>query len=102
MKISETGNSIDELISQYKIDEEKASSETEKQAAASAVQEEKVSLSSAARDIQKAGKAFKKLPDVREERVRELQNQIETERYDVNGEKIAGKMITESILDVVV
>ncbi|MBE9504928.1 MAG: flagellar biosynthesis anti-sigma factor FlgM [Proteobacteria bacterium] len=102
MKISESGNSITELISQYKINEEKVSSEPEKQAANSVVQEEKVTLSSAARDIQQAEKAVEKLPDVREEKVRELQNQIETGRYDVNGEKIAGKMISESLLDIMV
>ena len=102
MKISETGNSLIELISQYKINEEKVSSEPEKQAANSVVPEEKVSLSSAARDIQQAEKAIEKLPDVREEKVRELQDQIETRKYDVNGEKIAEKMLSESILDVVV
>ena len=101
MKISETGNSITELISQYKINEEKVNSEPEKQAESSVVPEEKVSLSSAARDIQQAEKAIEKLPDVREEKVRELQDQIETRKYDVNGEKIAEKMLSESILDVV-
>lgn len=100
MKISETGNSLIELISQYKINEEKVSSEPEKQAANSVVPEEKVSLSSAARDIQQAEKAIEKLPDVREEKVRELQDQIETGKYDVNGEKIAEKMLSESLLDI--
>ncbi len=99
MKISETGNSVTDLISQYKINEEKLNSGAEKQATDNVVPEEKVSLSSAARDIQQAEKAIKKLPDVREEKVRELQNQIETGTYDVNGEKIAGKMISESLLD---
>ena len=102
MKITETGNSLTELISQYKINEEKVKPEPEKQAADSVVQEEKVSLSSAARDIQQAEKAIEELPDVREEKVRELQDQIETGRYDVSGEKIAGKMLGESILDIVV
>lgn len=102
MKVSETGNSITELISQYKINEEKVNSMPEKQATDSVLPEEKVSLSSAARDIQQAEKAIEELPDVREEKVRELRDQIETGRYDVSGEKIAGKMISESILDIVV
>lgn len=102
MKISETGNSITDLISHYKINEEKVNSEPEKQAANSVVLEEKVTLSSAARDIQQAEKAIEKLPDVREEKVRELQDQIETGRYDVNGEKIAEKMLSESLLDIMV
>jgi negative regulator of flagellin synthesis FlgM len=101
MKISETGNSITELISRYKINEENVNSKPDKQAA-DVVPEETVSLSSEARDIQQAEKAIEELPDVREEKVRELQDQIETGKYDVGGEKIAGKMIGESILDVVV
>ncbi|MEA3417297.1 MAG: flagellar biosynthesis anti-sigma factor FlgM [Thermodesulfobacteriota bacterium] len=101
MKITETGNSLTELISQYKVNEEKVNSGPEKQASDNVVQEDKVSLSSTARDIQQAEKAIKELPDVREEKVRELQNEIETGKYDINGEKIAGKMISESILDVV-
>jgi len=100
MKISDAGNSATELISQYKINEEKADSRNEKQAANSVVPEDKVSLSSMARDIQRAEKIIEKLPDVREEKVRELKDQIEAGKYDVNGEKIAGKMLNESILDI--
>ncbi len=102
MKITENGNSMTELISQYKINENKVVPEPEKQAANSVAQEERVSLSSAARDIQRAEKAIKELPEIREEKVRDLQDQIETGRYEVSGEKIAGKMISESVLDVVV
>ena len=102
MKVSESGNSITELISQYKINEEKVSSEPEKRAADSVVLEEKVTLSSAARDIQQVEKAIKELPDVREEKVHELKDRIETGKYDVNGGKIADKMLNQSILDIVV
>ena len=101
MKITETGNSLTELISQYKINEKKAGSEDDKQAADSAVQEDKASLSSTARDIQQAEKAIEQLPDVREEKVQELKDQIEAGKYNVNGEKIAGKMLSESLLDVI-
>jgi len=100
MKIFETGKPVSELISQYKINEEKVSSETEKQATNSVVPEDKVNLSSTARDIQRAEKTIKKLPDVREEKVRELKDRIEAGKYDVNGEKIAGKMLNESLLDI--
>ena len=100
MKIAETGNSLTELISQYKINEKKEGSEAEKQATNSVVPEDKVSLSSTARDIQRAEKAIEKLPDVREEKVRELKDRIEAGKYDVNGEKIAGKMLNESLLDI--
>jgi len=102
MKISETRNSATELISQYKINEEKAGPGNEKQVADTMVPEDKVSLSSTARDIQQAEKAIEKTPDVREEKVRELKDQIEAGKYDVSGEKIAGKMLNESLLDIIV
>ncbi|MBU8910843.1 MAG: flagellar biosynthesis anti-sigma factor FlgM [Desulfobacterales bacterium] len=102
MNITETGNSLTELIAQYKTNENKVTPEPEKPAADSVVQEERVSLSSAAKDIQRAEQAVKELPDIREEKVRELQDQIETGKYEVSGEKIAGKMISESVLDIVV
>ena len=101
MKIAETGNSLTELISQYKINEEKASLETVKQSADGIAQEDKVTLSSTARDIHQAEKALEKLPDVREEKVRELKDRIEAGKYDVNGEKIAEKMLNESLLDII-
>ncbi|MDI6687670.1 MAG: flagellar biosynthesis anti-sigma factor FlgM [Desulfobacterales bacterium] len=101
MKISEAENSLIELISRYNINKENVNSKPEKQATG-VVLEEKVSLSSMARDIQQAAKAIEELPEIREEKVRELQEQIETGRYNVSGEKIAEKMISESILDVVV
>ncbi len=100
MKISETRNSAAELVSQQ-INDKKAATGPEKQTAGGVVAEEKVSLSSTARDFQKAQKAIEELPDVREEKVHGLKDQIQAERYDVNGEKIAEKMLSESLLDII-
>ena len=102
MKISETSNSPAELVSQQKISDKKAAAEAGKQAAAGVIAEEKVSLSSQARDLQEAKKAVEALPEVRSEKVRELKEQIEAERYTINGEKIAEKMVSESLLDILV
>ena len=121
MEIYKIGNSANEPTQQYKINEDKVSSESEKQAANRVTPEEKVSLSSTARDIQQpansaaseetvslsstakdiqlAEKAIERLPDVREEKVQELKSQIETGNYNVNGEKIAGKMLGEAFLN---
>jgi len=101
MKISDTRNSATELISQYKINDKKAGTEPGKQAEASGIAEEKVSLSSTAIDFQKAQKAVEGLPDVRKEKVQQLKDQIQAGRYDVNGEEIAEKMLSESLLDVI-
>jgi negative regulator of flagellin synthesis FlgM len=100
MNISETGNPVNELISRYKINEDKVGPESEKKAANNLAPEEKVSLSSIAKDIVHAEKAIEQLPDVRAQKVQELKAQIETGKYNVNGEKIAEKMMSESLLDI--
>lgn len=101
MKISETRNSVTELVSQHQINDKKIGAGPERQAEGGVVAEEKVSLSPMAQDFQKAQRAVKELPDVREEKVQELKEQIKAERYDVNGEKIAEKMLSESFLDII-
>ncbi len=100
MKISDTKSPASEIISQYQINEKKVNSEPGKQVADNVVAGEKVSLSTAAKDIQRAEKAIKELPDVREEKVQELKSQIEAEKYDVNGEKVAEKILGESLMDI--
>ena len=91
MKISEINN---EFIKQYKINE-KLNSESKKRINENVVLEEKVSISSISRDVKLAKKAIEELPDVREERVRELKDRIERGTYNVSGEKIAEKMLSE-------
>ena len=88
MKISEINT---EFMKQYKINE-KLNSESKKQINENVVLEEKVSISSISRDVKLAKKAIEELPDVREERVRELKDQIEQGTYNVSGEKIAEKI----------
>jgi negative regulator of flagellin synthesis FlgM len=60
---------------------------------------DKVDLSTKARekDVEKVRKILDKVPDVREEKVVALKGAIEEGTYKVNGEKIAQKMIKESI-----
>lgn len=41
-----------------------------------------------------------KLPDEREEKVQEIKAQVEKGIYNVNAEKIADKMVKESIIDI--
>ena len=88
MKISEINT---EFMKQYKINE-KLNSESKKQINENVVLEEKVSISSISRDVKLAKKAIEELPDVREEKVRGLKDQIEQGTYNVSGEKIAEKM----------
>jgi len=94
MKISEINS---EIIKQYKINE-KLNSGSKKRINENVVLEEKVSLSSISRDIKLAKKVIEELPDAREEKVRGLKDQIEQGTYDVSGEKIAEKMLSEPFL----
>ena len=97
MKISEINT---EFMKQYKINE-KLNSESKKRINENVVLEEKVSISSISRDVKLAKKAIEELPDVREERVRELKDQIEHGTYNVSGEKIAEKMSGDLSFDII-
>jgi negative regulator of flagellin synthesis FlgM len=61
--------------------------------------EEKVNLSTTAKEVQKIRRAIDELPDVREEKILDLKNRIEQGTYKVDAEKIAEKMVGESLLD---
>jgi negative regulator of flagellin synthesis FlgM len=103
MKISKVDDASLQMIQQYqkadKADkvEDRAS---EKAAAANLVPEEKVNLSTTAKDVQNLSSAISKLPDVREEKVQALKDQIEKGTYKVDAEKTAEKMVGESLLDI--
>ncbi|MFO8241092.1 MAG: flagellar biosynthesis anti-sigma factor FlgM [Dissulfuribacterales bacterium] len=96
MKISEINN---EFIKQYKINEQ-PSSVPKNQINDNVVLEEKVSISSISRDIKLAQKAIAELPDIREEKVRGLKEQIEQGTYIVSGEKIAEKIFSDFSFDI--
>jgi negative regulator of flagellin synthesis FlgM len=103
MKISKVDDASLQMIQQYqkadKADkvEDRAS---EKAAAANLVPEEKVNLSTTAKDVQNLSSAISKLPDVREEKVQALKDQIEKGTYKVDAGKTAEKMVGESLLDI--
>jgi len=99
MKISKVDDAALQALQQYqKI--EKVQSEQSQKVDGNAAPEEKVNLSTKARDIQQLREAVNQLPDVREDKVRALKDQVDRGAYDVNGQKIAEKMVSESLLDV--
>jgi len=100
MKVSGTRNPISEVIQQYQANGQ-TRPESDKQAGVSAAQGEKVNLSAEGKDIQQARKVIDNLPDVRTEKVEDLRNKIEQGTYHVSGDKIAEKMIGESLIDVI-
>ena len=58
-----------------------------------------VALSSAAKDIQEAQKQLEAIPDVREDKVAQLKEQIENGTYEIDAEKIADKMLKDALLN---
>ena len=61
--------------------------------------EDKIALSPEAKQIQEAKKLLDSLPDIREDKVAEIKEQIEAGTYNIDSEKIAYRMIRESLLN---
>ena len=61
--------------------------------------EDRVLLSPMAKDIQMAKSQLQAIPDVRAEKVIEIQNQISRGTYPVSSEKIAHRLMGESLLN---
>ena len=99
MKITDNNSSLNirNYVSNVK-DNKKIDGST-KQGSPQSVKEDKVVLSPKAKEVQEATKIIKELPDIREEKVAKLKEQIDQGTYRVDGKKIAFKMLKESILD---
>jgi negative regulator of flagellin synthesis FlgM len=99
MKISKIDDAAIQAVQQYQ-KTEKVQEESGPKVSGSAAPEEKVNLSTKARDIQQLRDAVSQLPDVREDMVRELKDKVDQGAYDANGQRIAEKMVSESLLDI--
>jgi negative regulator of flagellin synthesis FlgM len=64
-----------------------------------ALKADTVVLSDAAKRVQEARRQLDDIPDVREEKVLQLRSQIQNGTYEINADKIAGKMIKEGLLN---
>lgn len=60
---------------------------------------DRVSLSPQVRELEAARAAVSAMPEVREEKVAAIRAQVEAGTYVVDGEKIAGKMIEEALIN---
>ena len=65
----------------------------------SAVKADTVGISDAAKRIQEARRQLDDIPDVREDKVSQIRNQIQNGTYEINADKIAAKMIKEGLLN---
>ncbi|MGW8187017.1 MAG: flagellar biosynthesis anti-sigma factor FlgM [Desulfobacterales bacterium] len=71
--------------------------ETEDEKGRANVGEDNVKLSQSARDLQRAQRALQDMPDIREDKVAALKQQIENGTYDIRADKIAANMLKESL-----
>jgi flagellar biosynthesis anti-sigma factor FlgM len=62
---------------------------------------ERVDLSAEAKDFQRIRQILDETPDVREGKVRELKDRIESGNYAVDSGKVAAKMLGESLIDTI-
>jgi negative regulator of flagellin synthesis FlgM len=99
MKVSGTGDIKNEALLQYQ-QAGTAKPGAEKVAGGGGVQGDRISISSQTRDINLAKGVIDKLPDVREDVVNDIKKAIDSGTYTVNLDKVAGKMVTDSILDI--
>ena len=63
------------------------------------VKADTVVISDAAKRVQEARRQLDDIPDVREDKVSELRSQIQNGTYEIDADKLAGKMIKESLLN---
>ena len=79
-------------------DKDKAQATSEK-AEKQQTKTDTVVLSDAAKRIQEAKKQLDSIPDIREDKVAQLKEQIENGTYEIDEEKIADKMLKDSLLN---
>ncbi len=100
MKISDVKDLSSQMVQQYQKNDNYVVNSDKQNAGAATITEEKVNLSTQAKDIQQIKNTLSQLPDVREEKIQEIKSQVEKGTYNVSGEDIAGKMVGESIVDL--
>lgn len=60
---------------------------------------DRVQLSPKAKEMQEAKRILGAIPDIREEKVAQIRKEIAEGTYQINSQKIAEKMVTESLVN---
>ncbi len=89
---------IEAYVSQVQV-KPKAEEATEKDLRQQAITADTVVISDTAKRIQEARIQLESIPDTRSEKVAEIKRRIEDGTYEINPDKIADKMIRESLLN---
>ena len=93
------GIQVDAYVNQ--LQDTKKADQAADQAKESATKTDTVVISDAAKRIQEARAKLDDIPDVREEKVADLRNQIQNGTYQADAEKTADKLLKEQLGNVV-
>ena len=99
MKITDKNSSLNIRNYVNNIQDNKKIDDLAKPGSSQTVKEDKVVLSPKVKEVLEATKLIKELPDIREEKVAKLKEQVDQGTYGIDGKKIAFKMLKESILN---
>lgn len=83
--------SIGKLYQSYQIQAE----QTEKRSGSGMVEQDKLQLSEQAKKIHELIKETKDLPEIREEKIARIKEQIINNTYDISPAKVAAKMLSD-------
>lgn len=100
MKVANTKDSVIQVMQQYQRGAVSNKAADKALGSAASNQEETVALSDKARDAARIKGLLSELPDIREEKVRDIKARIEQGTYNVSAEDIANRMVGESLLDI--
>lgn len=102
MSVSRIQDTKTQLIQQKYLRAEQVKAESERQVNGGTASSptERVDLSTTAKDVQQLKEKISSLPEVREDKVREIKQKLQDGTYEVSAEQIAGKMVGETILDL--
>lgn len=101
MNINNTKGISAKQIQQYEKNESLMMGKmTQDNRSAISIPQEKVELSDAVKEIQQIKNTVDNIPDIREDKVTALKNQIDNSTYNVNAEEVAEKMVAEFFLDI--
>jgi negative regulator of flagellin synthesis FlgM len=98
MKVPNTNETTATLVDSYRTSE---NIKKETKAGGTFSKSENVELSNNVKDYSQIKKVLENVPDVREDKVQQLKKQINEGTYNVSGEKIAEKMVSEALLDII-
>jgi negative regulator of flagellin synthesis FlgM len=97
-KIKDTATQV---VQQYQKSEAVRSEANKSAGGGATVAAERVDLSAKAKDFQRIQKILDQVPDVRQEKIKELKDRIASGDYAVDSEKVAAKMVGESLIDTI-